>query len=124
MKRILLYWILSAALLNLSLSCTKEEPAISTIHTISVPLGRNETYRYDLGLFGDEEGAVIRKQASHFLVSQAVRDIATGKIVYTYTPAPDYAGTDEVELKSMRGSDGASANNEITITTIQFTISK
>jgi len=31
--------------------------------------------------------------------------------------------TEEVELKSMRGSEGASANNNIIITTIKFNIS-
>lgn len=123
MKRFFLTLIILIALLTFSQGCSKEDIVIHSPDTNTVTLSRNKTYHFDLGYFGDEEGASISRQASHFIVSKTDRDITTGKIGYTYTPALNFSGTDEVELKSMRGSEGASANNNIIITTIKFNIS-
>ena len=123
MRRFILYLIILAGILIILPGCSNEEPVNKPANIISITVGRNETVHYDLGSFGDEEGALISKQASHYLVSKTDIDINTGKIMYTYTPASGFTGTDEVELKSMRGSDGASANNHIIFTTIRFNIS-
>jgi hypothetical protein len=123
MKRFFLTLIILIALLTFSQGCSKEDIVIHSPDTNTVTLSRNKTYHFDLGYFGDEEGASISRQANHFIVSKTDRDITTGKIGYTYTPALNFSGTDEVELKSMRGSEGASANNNIIITTIKFNIS-
>ena len=123
LKRFILYLIISAGLLIILPGCSNEEPVNTPANIISISVGRNETVHYDLGYFGYEEGAFINTQASHYLVSKTDRDINTGKIMYTYTPAHNFTGTDEVVLKSMRGSDGASANNNIILTTIKFNIS-
>jgi len=123
MKRNVLYLFILFGVLTLCMGCSKEEPGISPANEITITLGRNETYRYDLGLFGDEEGARITTQASHFLVSELNSDINSSNIRYTYTPTDDFTGTDVVVLKSMRGSDGASQNNQVILTTIKFMIS-
>ena|ERR1035437_8202063 len=123
MKRFFLHMIISIALLTFSQGCSKEDIVIHSPNINAVTMTRNETYHFDLGYFGDEDGASISRQATHFIVSKLDRDNSTGKIGYTYTPALNFTGTDEVELKSMRGSDGASANNNIIITTIKFNIS-
>lgn len=126
MKRIFRTIIISITLLTFFPGCSKEDIVIHTpvtyTNTNNVNLTTNGTYHFDLGYFGDEEGAIISIQAIHFRVSKLERD-STGKIGYTYTPALNYTGTDEVELKSMRGSDGASANNTIIFTKIKFNIS-
>ena len=123
MKRFILYLIILTGMLIILPGCSNEEPVNKPANIISISAGRNETVHYDLGYFGYEENALISKQASHYLVSKLDIDINTGKIIYTYTPASGFTGTDEVELKSMRGSDGASANNHIIFTTIRFNIS-
>ena len=123
MRRLILYLIILAGILIILPGCSNEEPVNAPANIIRISVGRNETVHYDLGSFGDEEGALISKQASHYLISKTDRDINSGKIIYTYTPASGFTGTDEVELKSMRGSDGASANNNIIFTTIRFNIS-
>jgi len=123
MRRFILYLIILAGILIILPGCSNEEPVNKPANIISITVSRNETVHYDLGSFGDEEGALISKQASHYVISKTDRDINTGKIMYTYTPAPGFTGSDEVELKSMRGSDGASANNHIIFTTIRFNIS-
>ncbi|MBO9700076.1 MAG: hypothetical protein J7604_07680 [Sporocytophaga sp.] len=89
---------------------------------ITVKLKVNEAYQFDLGNFGDEEGASISKQATNYSVSTLERETSTGKVIYKYTPATNFTGTDEVQIKSERGSNGASPNNNITYMTIKFTI--
>lgn len=89
---------------------------------IKVKLQPNQKYHYDLGSFGDEEGAGIHRQASHFSVSEIEREPERAK--YFYTPEKDYIGTDEVEIVIERGSDGASPHDDFTYIIIKFTISK
>lgn len=107
-------------------SCQKDEEEV-----INETLDMNQLYEYDLGSFGDEEGASIAKQALHYKVSEIGQydtSIYTGKLKYTYIPALDYAGNDEVTIISSRGSDGSgsgpgSKNREYK-TRIRFTINE
>lgn len=119
------FWALTilAGMIFLIQSCKKETIIEATTDTITQTLKVNQSYQFDLGNFGDEEGALISKQATHFLISWVDRDI-NGKIIYKYVPATNYVGEDEIEIKSARGSDGTSANNKIVYTTIKFTIIK
>ena len=105
-------------------SCKKDslpEPKTQTINQI---LSANQSYQFDLGSFGDEEGASISKQATNFYISSVNKDINTGKAIYKYVPATNFIGTDEVEIKSARGSNGTCANNKLINTRIKFTIIK
>ena len=113
--------------IGLSISCEKNSPAGEsgiTNQIITKTISKNKSYQYDLGNFGREEGASITKQANHFSTSELVRNINTAKIIYNYTPNIDFIGFDEIELKSERGSNGASPNNLIVNTTIKLTITK
>ena len=89
---------------------------------VNIRIRPNQKYEYDLGSFGDEEGARIQKQASHFSVSEVHREPESAR--YFYTPEKDYTGTDEVEIVIERGSDGASPSTDFTVIIIKFTISK
>lgn len=102
------------------LSCKKDKNEVET-ETLEVTLKVNEDYEYDLGGFGDEEGATIEKQSKNFAVSELKRLNAVG-IVYYYKPKLNFIGSDEVILRSERGSDGASPNTEYLYTTIKFQI--
>jgi hypothetical protein len=123
MKKTIFIITISLWLTPLIQSCKKDaiKPHTQTIH---VALKVNQTYLYDLGGFGIEEGAGIVTQASHFLISTANRDTSgnTPNIFYHYIPATNFVGTDEVTLKSETGSNGATANTNISYTTIKFTI--
>ena len=103
-------------------SCKKNSTTEPISQTISKTLRANQSYQFDLGNFGDEEGASISKQATNFSISSVDREINTGKVIYKYVPATNFVGTDEVEIKSVKGSDGASTNNKIVYTIIKFTI--
>lgn len=122
MKQIFLSLAVVAVLAATNQSCEKNGALNIGRQTVEVKIKNSESYSYDLGGFGDEEGASIARQAAYYQTSSLVRDTGSANIIYHYKPAANYAGTDEVELKSAKGSDGASPNDRITITTIKFTI--
>ena len=103
-------------------SCKKDSSTQPIYQTITLTLKANQPYQFDLGNFGDEEGASISKQATNFSISSVDKDINTGKAIYKYVPATNFIGTDEVEIKSARGSNGTTPNNKLIYTTIKFTI--
>ncbi|MCX6323015.1 MAG: hypothetical protein NTZ41_02295 [Sphingobacteriales bacterium] len=122
MKKIILILVISIGFLFIIQSCKKDDANKPTSQTITKNLTINETFQYDLGGFGDEEGASISKQANNYSVSFVDRNINTDKVIYKYTPALNFVGIDEVEIKSSGGSDGASPNNKINYTIIKFII--
>ena len=92
---------------------------------IAVSIKNSEIYEYQTGISGDEEGVLIEKQASHFEISEIIRDSSTQwSAVYRYKPEQGYIGTDNVEIKTMQGSDGASPNTDIKIIKIEITITE
>lgn len=102
-------------------SCKKNNTIEPERISINSTIRLNNSYEYELGGFGDEEGATITKQASHFSLS-ALERLSAGNIIYNYTPSINFVGTDEIEIRSARGSNGASANNKIILTTIKITV--
>ena len=127
MKPRKIFYVICVFSIALSMSCEKNSPTEesgTTNQIITQTISKNQSYQYDLGNFGDEEGVSITKQANHFSQSELVRDINTAKIIYNYTPNIDFIGTDEVVIKSEKGSNGASPNNVIVNTTIKLTITK
>jgi len=103
-------------------SCKKGVVTKPTARIITQTIRANQSYQFDLGNFGREEGASISKQAANFSISSVEREINTGKLIYKYSPATNFIGTDEVEIESARGSDGASPNNKLVYTKIKFII--
>ena len=93
---------------------------------ITVSIKKSEVYAYEFGFSGDEEGASIKRQASHFAVSEIVRDITTNwSPVYRYQPGKGYVGTDSVEIQTtqvdaatgrLKGKRAPSINIQITVT--------
>ena len=112
--------LLLFCLIILSFSACKKA---AVYENITKNLKVNESYEYNLGGFGDEEGAGISKQAQHFLTSEMdYTQINSSVINYKYKPALNFEGVDEVRLKSSRGSDGSGPNKNIIYTNIKFVI--
>lgn len=120
-KKSLSYMTLGFVLAGMISSCKKDHTPITETQTINETIANNSDYTFDLGSFGDEEGASISRQALHYQESSLNRE-NTGSVTYHYQPLSDYIGTDEVQLKSEKGSNGESANNKILLTTIKFMI--
>lgn len=92
-------------------------------HNVSIRYSDN--FEYDLGGFGDEEGAGIRTQAEHFDISELDRDINTGQVIYRYKALEGFVGNDFVEIITGRGGSSlANPNTDITIVKITFTITE
>lgn len=127
MKNIFSILILLLGLTILIQSCKKDKTSDSipqtTNQTINQTIKANQSFQFDLGYFGKEENASISKQATNYTVSTIDMDIInTGKVIYKYVPALNFVGTDKVEIKSARGSDGGSANDNVIYITINFII--
>ena len=98
------------------ISCNSDDnQSDGEIIKVAATISTSEIYTYNLGSFGDEEGAAIEKQAENFEISKLERNFPSGEIIYTYKPKSGFVGTDYVELKISRGSTGASPNTNISI---------
>ena len=101
-------------------------PGLGSDKHITVSIKNSDMYEHDLGMSGDEEGASIKRQASHFTVSEIVRDSTTNWApVYRYQPSKGYVGTDSVEIQTtqvdvapsrLQDQHGAFINIHITVT--------
>ncbi|WP_423145970.1 hypothetical protein [Rubrolithibacter danxiaensis] len=106
-------------------SCKKDDAGKKTDKVItvkSVAIKANQEYRVELSFFGYEDGAIVSNPPLHASKSELSRDVNSNAIYYVYIPSIDFVGADEVEIKSMRGSGGASTPSDISFTRIKFTV--
>ena len=94
----------------------------NTDETVIVYLKNTETFQYRT-VGGDEEGARVSTQASHYSVSEIRRDASTDwYAVYFYQPVAGFVGEDHAEVEIMTGSDGASAPTNIRKVVFRFSV--
>jgi hypothetical protein len=122
MKITFLTFIITFVLSFLTHSCSKDKAPMPAFQTITQALNANQTYQFELGNFGDEEGASIARQATNFSISSIDMDMNLKQVIYKYVPAVNYVGMDEVIIRTARGSDGVGPSHKIVYTTIKFTI--
>lgn len=115
-----IYSIIIAGLLVFSVGCDKIK---SQSTDLEINLANHEVYHLELGYFGDEEGPSIIRDATHAM-SSTILGMPWELRVYEYIPTPDYVGVDTVEVKTERGSDGASPNEDIEIFKLYFRITR
>ncbi len=84
----------------------------TTPQTTTPSIKKNQSFQYEFGLIGIEDGLSISQQANHFEISELRRNNNTGKMIYNYKPGLNYVGTDEVEI-TLNISNGASIVNTI-----------
>lgn len=100
------FLFLASISLLISATACKEKVAVESL---SVSMLNTDQYRHPT-VGGDEEGARISMQATHYSVSEIRRDSETNWVAtYVYQPTAGYTGTDDVELEILTGSDGATA---------------
>ena len=88
---------------------------------LQVSLEAGQLYQHPT-VGGDDEGARIASQATHFATSEIRRDSSTGWIAtYFYRPAAGFVGTDDVTLEVLSSKDGVSAPTSRLIL-IHFTV--
>jgi hypothetical protein len=106
-----------------SISCESTTDSNIEEFTTSVTIKDSETYEYRTGISGDEEGASIKVQAKHYVVSDIYRNADTNwEAVYVYRAKPFFSGTDYVELELSTGSSGASPPTKIEIIKIKIQV--
>lgn len=105
-------------------SCSNDDGSNNEIKTENSTIPNSDTYTYNLGSFGFEEGANFQKQAKNFEISELVRTGLKSEIIYKYKAKVNFIGTDYVEIWAGRGSDGASPNTNVKIIKINITVTK
>src|SRR5687768_6641780 len=94
LHRLLAFVLLLPVLVHVQ-SCRKSSP----VETVSVSLKNTETYQYPT-VGGDEEGARIFTQASHYSISEIRRNAETNWVaVYVYRAAAGFVGSDYAEVE-------------------------
>ncbi len=89
---------------------------------VSVSLKNTETYQYPT-VGGDEDGAMVSKQANHYSISEIRRNAETSWVAaYVYQPAAGFVGSDRAEIKIVTGSDGASPPTHTKTVVFRFDI--
>lgn len=92
-------------------NCGNEE-ALEKIHPDYIKIKNTAEYMHDFKITGDEEGATIKLQATHFSISEIIRNESTNwNVLYHYKPELGYVGTDSVKIETSTGSNGASPGN-------------
>lgn len=79
-------------------SCSNDDKTNYTITEQTISINNSENFEYDLGYFGDEEGANIYTQAEHFEISELNRN-EYQQIIYTYKTQDGFTGADFVEIR-------------------------
>ncbi len=109
LKKSIYLFAISALSLGVFQACDKEETKVIN-RTIDVNLNINETYNLDLSQYESDEAALISKQANHFAKSDVVKqaqiqpaNAPKAGYSYTYTPAHNFVGDDEVTLTGEGG---------------------
>jgi hypothetical protein len=91
-----LIFISAIPALMLFSNCKKHDASTGEVKEIAATVNNNETYTLDLGA----SDFSIAKQASNFSSSALTADQASGNLIYNYTPASGFQGTDEVNISS------------------------
>ena len=99
-------------------SCSNDDVNVTTEN---VTISNSETYQYNLGGFGDEEGVKISKQAEHYEISELNR---SETIVYIYKPEEGFSGSDLVKIEIITGSDGSSPGSVSKVVEINFNVTE
>jgi hypothetical protein len=100
-------------------ACRKSNNDSVAQQTTTPILKKNQSFAYDFGLIGIEDGLTISQQAKHFETSTLQRDNG-GNIMYYYKPQLDYVGNDDVVITLSVSNGGAVVRT--TATKINFTI--
>ena len=112
--------LLIISLLLFIVSCERTNSKTSNLN---ITLQNTDEYHLNLGYFGDEEGCSIIEDAKHAKSSKILGNPWEARI-YEYIPDSSYIGNDKVVIRTEKGSDGASPNDEIEIININFNITK
>lgn len=120
-----IFIVLMIVITVFTISCANDDDAVvekTTVTTaLEVTIGVGEDYFYDLGIFGDEEGAGISTSPTNAEISEIFYELDPDRYVYKYRPEAGFVGSDFVVLTTAKGSDGGSPNPNIEM--IEITIS-
>lgn len=108
------WYLVMIGVIAVAIGCTSQNGASRqaiTDNPKEVTLRFGDTLRYDVGFFGDEEGAQVIK-SPRFNAFEGFCSDNYEPLIYCYTASTWFEGGDTVIIKTSRGSDGSSPNTE------------
>lgn len=136
MKKLFLPLLFLIAIATLAPSCKKDSldkrvNLSTSSETLNIKISPNQSYIISLT---EASAASISKQASHYSISETRINSEDGVPVYSYIPAKDFMGADEVVLSStiklsnsftqISGGCPGSGNSNPAATMIKYTTVK
>lgn len=99
--------LVALVFISFLVSCIKDDLTIVE-ETFYITIKNTDDFKHDFKISGDEEGATIKIQATHFSISEIARNESTNwSVVYHYKPESGFTGIDSVEIETNTGSDGS-----------------
>jgi len=86
----------------LCFSCEKDGTSVTKV--INVQLSSNESYSHAVPKGDDDDVMQFTKQADHSLKSEI--SPSGNNVIFNYTPALDFTGTDEVKISNVEEHHG------------------
>ena len=90
------------ALIAFNFSCKKEQDSTIT-KTFDVTLSPGQTYTTQVGGGDEDDMLKITQQAKHADVSELTANSGSRDMTFTYTPASQYIGSDQVQITNSEG---------------------
>ncbi|PRP66849.1 hypothetical protein [Nonlabens agnitus] len=118
MRTILLFIL---PLLFLSCSADNQEPD-DIISNMNVSLKTSEDYSYFLGQGSDGSDIVISRKPENATLSEIIERTDPNQLIYKYTPASGFTGSDFVEIRHPRAMFDNSTADGMLILRINFTV--
>ena len=95
---------------------------LGSVETVKVSLTNSQAYQYPT-VGGDEEGARISIQPRHYSISEIRRDAGTKWVAtFVYQSTAGFVGSDDAEIETLTGSDGASPPRSVKRVVLHFDI--
>jgi len=96
MRKLIIPLILILTLLT---GCSDDEGGIKTMADLNVVIVSGETYQFAVTTGNEEDASIVKHPTKKCEISEYRKDTTTTNGIYTYKPASDFIGTDEVEIE-------------------------
>lgn len=107
-------------------SCKKASTDTVTTQTINATVAMNQSVLVTLGTTSAKQSVSISSQAAHATTSSVQKNVSAGTVLYAYTPATSYFGTDQVTIKAVSDTThSCQAGSKVTtLYTVNLTVTK
>lgn len=79
--------------------CGDDDGDVKTMTGLNAVIESGDTYKFVVTTGVEEDAVIVKHPVKEYEISEFKRDSATTNGIYTYKPAPGFAGVEEVEIE-------------------------